>query len=186
MSLVLITAPAGSGKTQFVLEQIRAQCERNPLLRILVIVPSSAQLIGLRQRWGALTACAFDVTLTDFHTLHRDLLDTAGILPRQLPETARYRILCAIICQLATTDQLHYFASLAEKPGFIGAVSVCSRNSKQVQPYPNSLLNLLPHHAHAISPRFTRHTKHFCAKITLPIAKEWAGSHAKHSKPIRA
>jgi ATP-dependent helicase/nuclease subunit B len=123
MSLELITAPAGSGKTQCVLEQIRAQCERNPLSRILVIVPSSAQLIGLRQRLGALAACAFGVTLTDFHTLYRDLLDTAGVLPRQLPETARYRILRAIICQLATTDQLHYFAPLAEKPGFIGAVS---------------------------------------------------------------
>lgn len=116
MSLNLFTAPAGAGKTQHVIEQIRARCEHNPLPRVLVIVPASAQLVALRER---LPRATFGVTLTEFHSLYRDILDAAGELPRLMPDAARYRVMRHVI----RTCALAHFAPIAEKPGFIASVS---------------------------------------------------------------
>ncbi len=123
MGPTLFTASAGSGKTHYIIEQIRVQGQENQLPRILVILASGTQLIAFRQRIARATITTFGVTLTDFHTLYRDILDAAGRLPRVIPETARYRIVRAIIRGPATANQLSYFAPIAEKPGFIAAVS---------------------------------------------------------------
>lgn len=131
MSLTLITAPAGAGKTQYVIEQIRAQCETQALPRILVILPSGAQLIALRERLGILPQATFGVTLTHFHNLYHDILDSAEALPRLMPEAARYRVVRAVIHQLADTNQLPYFAVIADKPGFIATVSALIGDLKE-------------------------------------------------------
>ncbi|MBI5034299.1 MAG: exodeoxyribonuclease V subunit gamma [Chloroflexi bacterium] len=123
MLLALITAPAGAGKTQYVIEQICAHCETKPLPKILVILPSGAQLVALRERLGALPHPLFGVTLADFHTLYHDILDSGEALPRLMPEAARYRVVRAVIQQLTRANQLPYFAPIANKPGFISNVA---------------------------------------------------------------
>lgn len=122
MPLHLLTAPAGAGKTQHIIEQIRAYSERAPFARMLIILPSGAQRTAFRTRLGNSNVATLGVTLTDFHTLYRDILDAAGALPRLLPEAARYRLLRAIIRELAAKNQLPYFAPIVAKPGFITAV----------------------------------------------------------------
>jgi ATP-dependent helicase/DNAse subunit B len=135
MSLNIANAPAGAGKSQFVIAQIRVQCQRKALPRVLVILASAAQLVTFRERLAADATSTFGATLTDFHTLYRDVLDSVGALPRLMPEAARYRVVRAVIRQLTAANQLPYFAPIAEKPGFIAAVSdliaehsSCSRN----------------------------------------------------------
>ncbi len=100
MALMLVTAPAGAGKTQFVIEQIRAHTAACRLPRILVTLPSGPQLVALRERPGASKAGTFGATLTEFHTLDHDLRDAADLLPRLLPEAARYRLIRALIRRL--------------------------------------------------------------------------------------
>jgi ATP-dependent helicase/nuclease subunit B len=142
MPLHLLTAPAGAGKTQYIIEQIRAASARAPIARCLVIVPSHAQLAAFRERLGASAPVILGVTLTDFHTLYRDLLDAAGTQVTLLSHPARYRLLRAIVRQLAATNQLAYFAPIAEKPGFIHAVADLIAELKENLVSPRRFANL--------------------------------------------
>ncbi len=139
MSLTLITAPAGAGKTQYVIQQIRAQCEAKALPRILVILPSGAQVVALRDRLGQLPNPTFGVTLIHFHNLYHDILDAAEALPRLMPEAARYRVVRAVIRQLADTNQLPHFAAIANKPGFIATVSALIGDLKEALTTPEQV-----------------------------------------------
>lgn len=123
MPLYLHTAPASAGKTQYVIEQIQTFCAAKKMPRILIILPSRAQITAFRERLGKLPCPAFGVTLTDFHTLYHSILDSADALPRLMPEAARYRVLRAVLRLLVSTDSLPYFAPIADKPGFITALS---------------------------------------------------------------
>lgn len=123
MALYLLTSPSGAGKTQHVIEQIQILCAAKTLPRILILLPSRAQINAFRERLGKLPRPAFGVTLTDFHTLYRSILDSADALPRLMPEAARYRVLRALLRMLVSTDSLPYFAPIADKPGFISAVA---------------------------------------------------------------
>jgi ATP-dependent helicase/nuclease subunit B len=142
MTVNLITAPAGAGKTQYVVEQIcKHSADRRPP-RILVILPSGPQLVALRERLGASAAAAFGVTLTEFHTLYHDLLDAADKLPRLLAEAARYRLVRAIIRRFAGEGKLPYFSPIAAKPGFVAAVLKFIADAKQARLSPELLLPL--------------------------------------------
>ena len=131
MPLTLITAPAGAGKTQYVIQQICARCETKALPRIMVILPSSTQLVALRDRLGELPNPTFGVTLTHYHNLYHSILDEAEALPRLMPEAARYRVVRAVIHRLAETQQLPYFVAIADKPGFIATVSALIGDLKE-------------------------------------------------------
>ena len=130
MPLRLLTAPAGAGKTQFVLDRISNLHACNTLPRVLIIVPSGAQLIAFRHRLGEM----FGVTLTAFHTLYHDVLDTAGELPRLMPEAARYRVMRHVIA----TTSLDHFAPIAEKPGFIASVAKRIAELKEASVFPEN------------------------------------------------
>ncbi len=142
MALDLFTASAGAGKTQYVINQVCAQCEQKPLPRVLVILPSGAQLVAFRERLAATTIATFGVILTDFHTLYHDILDAASVLPRLMPEAARYRVVRTVIRQLAAANQLPYFAPIAEKPGFIAAVSDLIAELKEGLTQPDNFAQL--------------------------------------------
>lgn len=146
MALTLITAAAGAGKTQYVIEQIQKYSGHKPLARVLIILPSGGQLVALRERIGALPRPTFGVLLTDFHTLYHDILDAADAPPRLLPEAARYRVVRAMILLLAGIDQLPYFARIADKPGFITATSrfIADLKEGRVQPETFSALANTP------------------------------------------
>jgi superfamily I DNA/RNA helicase len=79
----LLLAPAGHGKTQFVIEQIRATIASEPLAPVLVIVPNSIQANNFRKRlsaspFGYSAGGALGVEVHTFHTLYAELLTRAG------------------------------------------------------------------------------------------------------------
>lgn len=142
MSLHLLTSSSGAGKTQHVVEQIQTICAVKKLPRILVVLPSRAQINAFRERLGKLPRPAFGVTLTDFHTLYRSILDSADALPQLMPEAARYRVLRALLRMLVSTDSLPYFAPIADKPGFITAVAGFIAELKEGRVQPERFLEL--------------------------------------------
>ena len=114
----LLLAPAGHGKTQFVIEQIRATLASDPLSPIIVIVPNSIQAAGFRQRLCA-SGGALGVDVHTFHTLYAELLTRAGQPIPLLLDPVRIRLLRAIVDNLCERGAMTHFAALRDKPGFI-------------------------------------------------------------------
>jgi ATP-dependent helicase/nuclease subunit B len=127
----LLLAPAGHGKTQFVIEQIRFVLASEPLSPVIVIVPNSIQAAGFRQRLCA-SGGALGVDVHTFHTLYAELLTRAGQPIPLLTDPVRIRLLRSIVDDLCERGRLpspdgrgvggegiRYFAALRDKPGFI-------------------------------------------------------------------
>jgi ATP-dependent helicase/nuclease subunit B len=126
----LLLAPAGHGKTQFIIEQIRATLASEPLSSIIVIVPNSIQAAGFRQRLCA-TGGALGVNVHTFHMLYAEILTRAGQPIPLLTDPVRIRLLRSIVDDLCERGKspllkgegkgegIHHFAALRDKPGFI-------------------------------------------------------------------
>jgi ATP-dependent helicase/nuclease subunit B len=114
----LLLAPAGHGKTQFVIEQIRAVLASEPLSPIIVIVPNSTQAAGFRQRLCA-AGGALGVDVHTFHTLYAELLTRAGQPIPLLVDPVRIRLLRGIVDDLCERGEMTHYAALRDKPGFI-------------------------------------------------------------------
>ncbi|MFZ5879367.1 MAG: PD-(D/E)XK nuclease family protein, partial [Chloroflexota bacterium] len=114
----LLLAPAGHGKTQFVIEQIRATLANEPLSPVIVIVPNSIQAAGFRQRLCA-AGGALGVDVHTFHTLYAELLTRAGQPIPLLTDPVRIRLLRSIVDDLCERGAMTHFAALRDKPGFI-------------------------------------------------------------------
>ncbi len=114
----LLLAPAGHGKTQFVIEQIRATLASEPLSPVIVIVPNSIQAAGFRQRLCA-SGGALGVDVHTFHTLYAEILTRAGQPIPLLTDPVRIRLLRSIVDDLCERSAMTHFAALRAKPGFI-------------------------------------------------------------------
>jgi ATP-dependent helicase/nuclease subunit B len=114
----LLLAPAGHGKTQFVIEQIRAVLASEPLSPIIVIVPNLIQAAGFRQRLCA-AGGALGVDVHTFHTLYAELLTRAGQPIPLLTDPVRIRLLRDIVDDLCERGVMTHFEALRDKPGFI-------------------------------------------------------------------
>ncbi len=114
----LLLAPAGHGKTQFVIEQIRATLASEPLAPVIVIVPNSIQAAGFRQRLCA-AGGALGVEVHTFHTLYSELLIRAGQPIPLLLDPVRIRLLRSIVDDLCERGAMTHFAALRDKPGFV-------------------------------------------------------------------
>ena len=114
----LFLAPAGHGKTQFVIEQIRATLASEPLSPIIVIVPNSIQAAGFRQRL-CVAGGALGVDVHTFHTLYAELLTRAGQPIPLLTDPVRIRLLRDIVDDLCERGEMIHYAALRDKPGFI-------------------------------------------------------------------
>jgi len=114
----LLLAPAGHGKTQFVIEQIRAILASEPLSPIVVIMPNSIQAAGFRRRLCA-SGGALGVEVHTFHTLYAELLTRAGQPIPLLLDPVRIRLLRDIVDKLCERGEMTHYAALRNKPGFI-------------------------------------------------------------------
>jgi hypothetical protein len=95
----LLLAPAGHGKTQFVIEQIRATLASEPLSPIIVIVPNSIKAAGFRQRLCA-SGGTLGVDVHTFRTLYAELLTRVGQPIPLLTDPVRIRLPRAIVDEL--------------------------------------------------------------------------------------
>ena len=132
----LLLAPAGHGKTQFVIEQIRAVLAREPLSPVIVIVPNSIQAAGFRQRLCA-SGGTLGVDVHTFHTLCSELLIRAGQPIPLLLDPVRIRSLRDIVDALCERGAMTHFAALRDKPGFIALLRNTIEELKRARIFPD-------------------------------------------------
>ena len=132
----LLLAPAGHGKTQFVIEQIRATLASEPLSPVIVIVPNSIQAAGFRQRLCA-AGGALGVEVHTFHTLYSELLIRAGQPIPLLLDPVRIRLLRSIVDDLCESGAMTHFAALRDKPGFIALLRNSIEELKRARIFPD-------------------------------------------------
>jgi ATP-dependent helicase/nuclease subunit B len=132
----LLLAPAGHGKTQFVIEQIRATLASEPLSPVIVVVPNSIQAAGFRQRLCA-SGGALGVDVHTFHTLYAELLTRAGQPIPLLLDSVRIRLLRDIVDDLCERGALTHFAALRDKPGFIALLRNTIEELKRARVMPD-------------------------------------------------
>ena len=132
----LLLAPAGHGKTQFVIEQIRATLASEPLSPVIVIVPNSIQAAGFRQRLCA-AGGALGVEVHTFHTLYSELLIRAGQPIPLLLDPVRIRLLRSIVDDLCESGAMTHFAALRDKPGFIALLRNSIEEFKRARIFPD-------------------------------------------------
>jgi ATP-dependent helicase/DNAse subunit B len=135
MSPRLLLAPAGHGKTQFVIEQIRAVLAREPLSQVIVIVPNSIQAAGFRQRLCA-AGGALGVEVYTFHALYAELLTRAGQPIPLLPDHVRVRLVRDIVDSLCEQGKIRHYAALRGKPGFITLLRNVIEEFKRARIFP--------------------------------------------------
>jgi hypothetical protein len=105
MATHLYLAPAGHGKTVYVLERIRQVRAADPLAPITVILPNQAQVSAFRYRLSA-GGGALAVSLGTFYALYPEVLTWAGKLEPCLPEPVQYRLLREIVTRLVDEGRL--------------------------------------------------------------------------------
>lgn len=113
MTKQLFLAPAGAGKTAYVLNLAR-QMAASLQAEVRVCVPTGLQAWAWRQRLAA-AGGAVGVHVLTFDRLAAVCLNEAGEAYTELSEPVQYRLLRTIIDQLP----LQHYAPLKAKPGFI-------------------------------------------------------------------
>lgn len=118
MTLSVLRAPVGAGKTEQVQRTLLDVKARDPLARIWVLTATTRQEIAFRQRMMSRDGVhiLFNVEFFSFPTLYRRLLAMAGNPQRALDDSARFALLRVVIDSVR--DQMMYFRPIADTPGF--------------------------------------------------------------------
>ena len=132
----LLLAPAGYGKTQYIIEQIRTILAKEPLSPVIVIVPNSIQAAGFRQRLCA-AGGALGVEVHTFHTLYAELLTRAGQPMPFLLDPVRIRLLRVIVDDLCERGAIQHYAALRSRPGFIALLRNIIEELKRARIFPD-------------------------------------------------
>jgi ATP-dependent helicase/DNAse subunit B len=143
MPATLLTAPAGYGKTRYLITQIVALKQQHPLARVWVLLPTDLQINAFRDRLNEAQTPIFGIEYFNFYKLYARLLDIAGIPQRSLQNGARFRILREVIAGLP----LEHFDKIRETPGFISILESFIDELKQAHVEPETFTQ------HADSPK---------------------------------
>lgn len=132
----LLIAPAGHGKTEYIVQRIRQVLADEPLAPVLAVVPNAVQAGGFRQRLAA-AGGVMGVEVHTFHSLYAELL-TRGIQPLPLlTDPVRMRLLRLLVADLCQRGEIRHYAELRDKPGFIAALRNTIEEFKRARILPN-------------------------------------------------
>lgn len=131
MPVLLFNAPAGAGKTSYILEQARhAAASLNH--EVHICVPTHLQAQAIRTRLAQMGG-VIGVHVLTFDRLVAACLDATGTAVSEISEPVQYRLLQALINNLPLT----HYQSLTDKPGFITILQrlIAEWKSAQIDPY---------------------------------------------------
>ncbi len=172
MTTHLYLAPAGHGKTTYVLRRIRQARAELPLAPIAVILPNQAQVHAFRRRLSA-GGGALGVNLGTFYTLYPEILAWAGQPQPRLPEPVQFRLLRHIVAQLSDDNRLTHYAPLRDKPGFVVALRALVEELKRARIHRDDFeraIQTLPHS----EARLTELVDIYTAYQNWLLAQGWA------------
>lgn len=136
MTARLILAPAGAGKTEYVVG--RAIEAARALRPVWILLPNARQRRALSERLAA-RGGALGVQVTTFSQLYEHLLAQSGLGVSQLHEVVRLRLLRACMDDLKDADRLPYYGGLVRKPGLASLLGDMIREFKQAMIGPDDL-----------------------------------------------
>lgn len=116
MSISIIIAPAGGGKTTWVINRSRelsSGLKESPQ----VVVPSRMQANVFRRRLAE-AGGAIGVQVNTFEEIAQNILDLAGIYQTRISEIAQTRVMGTTLEKC----RLEYYAGIRAKPGLIQKV----------------------------------------------------------------
>ena len=146
MIVQLVVAPAGHGKTSYVIAAIRAL---PPLSPVRVLVPDQIQATAFRRRLAE-AGGALGVEVQTFYGLYADVLTLAAGsltplpakpergLARLLP-SVRYRLIQHIVGALCDGGQLSYYTPLRHSSGFARLLGELIGELKRARIFPQDL-----------------------------------------------
>ena len=141
MSTRIFLAPAGAGKTEYVLQQARAAArglESTPR----VILPSDPQVYAFRRRL-AQGGGVLGLHLLTFARLYRQVLAEARLSITSLVDPVQHRLLRAALDELYASGKLVHYAPLLRRPGFVQALHELIGELKQGMVSPEALGEVL-------------------------------------------
>ncbi|MBL8116138.1 MAG: PD-(D/E)XK nuclease family protein [Anaerolineae bacterium] len=121
MTVDVLVADVGSGKTAAAIERLSATAKHNPFAQIWVLLPGKRQEDAFRQRVLEVKdgqRVYFNITFFSFYTLYAHILEMAALPQRMLDEHARIQVVQTILRELHESNQLRVFHTIADKPGF--------------------------------------------------------------------
>ena len=113
MPVYLFNAPAGTGKTNYVLQEARLAAA-HLAHEVRICVPTHLQAQAIRARLAHMGG-AIGIHVLTFDRLVSDCLDATHTAVTELSEPVQYRLLQSIVATLP----LVYYQPLTDKPGFI-------------------------------------------------------------------
>jgi ATP-dependent helicase/DNAse subunit B len=130
MSVTVITGPAASGKTQWLVDRIKQEKQKGGLRRIRVIIPEQRHKKKFQERLIA-EGGMLGVFIDGFNAFCRDLLlDSGNYFPSaSLP--LKHRVLLESIHAVNSFQGLGELSSLIDKSGFISLLHDLFRDLQQ-------------------------------------------------------
>jgi ATP-dependent helicase/DNAse subunit B len=131
----LLLAPAGYGKTQYTVEYVRTVLGDEPFASVLVILPNQLQVNEFRRRLS-ISGGALGGEFVTFYALYAQILARANQPLPRLFDPVQIRLLRAIVADLCEKRDLEYYAVLRDRPGFIALVRNLIQELKQSRVFP--------------------------------------------------
>jgi ATP-dependent helicase/DNAse subunit B len=150
VTIRLLLAPAGRGKTAHVIDAV---CALPPLAPARVLVPDHIEAAAFRRRL-AQAGGALGVEVQTFYDLYADVLALAGgtlSLPQakpdqgmaRLPPTVRAQLIEQLVETLCAAGQLDYYTPLRGSPGFARLLGELFGELKRARIFPENLQQAL-------------------------------------------
>lgn len=144
MTVQVLLAPAGCGKTTYVINAVHAL---PPLSPVRILVPDHVEAAAFRRRL-AQAGGALGTEVQTFYDLYADILATAGsTIPIPQPDQGLARLPATIRTQLIETlcdaGQLDYYAPLCASSGFARLLGALFGEFKRARVFPDDLQRVL-------------------------------------------
>jgi len=143
MTVEILLAPVGTGKTENALERLVTTIQQQPFAQVWVLVSGKRQEDTFRQRLAERYTSQqvyFNVEFFTFYQLYHRLLNLAQQPPRKLDDPARFGLLRAILEQLQHEGKLPLYGTITQTPGFVRIVAEFIYELKQNVIWPETFL----------------------------------------------
>jgi len=146
MTITLLQAPVGAGKTEATLTQLSQLLApgQKPFARVWVLLATRRQEVAFRQRLVHLLQgqpALFNIEFFNFYDLYRRLLNIAGQPQRGLKETGRRGLLRYVVRGLDEAGELPQFHAIAKQTGLLSVLADFIAELKQNHVEPETFYN---------------------------------------------
>ncbi len=138
MSLQLICGAAGTGKSTFILEQIKVHKEQGE--RAILIVPEQFSHVAESELIAAVGYLSQDIQATSFARLSSRMLSECGKYKQAIDDVGRNMLMMRVLQELS--GRLTVFSGAWEKPGFLRVMLDLVADFKRAQVDAKTLLDV--------------------------------------------